>query len=187
MTMAAEKSSGGFVRVARKVYNPIGFKKGYNFVLCEGSFASWPPFRLSSLSQGSFLPGLSLASFLLGCNTSLSVASLRKDHHLENGIGYAVAIWEWASPFTSLRSSLLGFWSFFRYAVALCTDVLCSIFDGVPSSLFQSSAIKSAYSIASTAMSSCCSSCWPTLALWWSFVTHSAARWRLRHSSACSL
>lgn len=31
--MAAEKSPKGFVRVARKIYNPIGFKKGYNFVL----------------------------------------------------------------------------------------------------------------------------------------------------------
>ena len=24
----------GFVRLARKVYNPIGFQKGYNFTLC---------------------------------------------------------------------------------------------------------------------------------------------------------
>lgn len=26
-----------FVRTARKIYNPLGFKKGYNFLLCMGS------------------------------------------------------------------------------------------------------------------------------------------------------
>ena len=26
--------SNGFVRLARKVYSPIGFQKGYNFTLC---------------------------------------------------------------------------------------------------------------------------------------------------------
>lgn len=33
--MGTEKSAKGFVRVAQKIYNPIGFKKGYNFALCE--------------------------------------------------------------------------------------------------------------------------------------------------------
>ena len=29
------ESPSGFVRVAQKVHHPIGFKKGYNFVLCK--------------------------------------------------------------------------------------------------------------------------------------------------------
>ena len=90
--MGSEKSSRGFVRGARKIYNPIGFQKGYNFVLCECPFPSSSLFRSSLLSQGSFSPGHYVASFLLGCNTSLSVAILGKDHHLENGIICAVAI-----------------------------------------------------------------------------------------------
>lgn len=32
--------ANGFVRFMRKIYNPLGFKKGYNFPLCRSLFSS---------------------------------------------------------------------------------------------------------------------------------------------------
>ena len=35
MVTAERPPKNNFVKNARKVYNPIGFAKGYNFVLCS--------------------------------------------------------------------------------------------------------------------------------------------------------
>jgi hypothetical protein len=35
MTPPSRPPANGFVRICRRVYNPIGFAKGYNFVLCK--------------------------------------------------------------------------------------------------------------------------------------------------------
>lgn len=34
MTTPTRAPANGFVAAARKVYNPLGFSKGYNFVYC---------------------------------------------------------------------------------------------------------------------------------------------------------
>lgn len=35
MVTPTHPPANAFVKVARRIYNPIGFAKGYNFVLCK--------------------------------------------------------------------------------------------------------------------------------------------------------
>lgn len=35
MVIPTHPPANAFVKVARRIYNPIGFAKGYNFVLCK--------------------------------------------------------------------------------------------------------------------------------------------------------
>ena len=61
MDTDAAQSSNGFVRFARKIYNPIGFKKGYNFTLCKSSLAMTTSNVLTQT-----LPGFIFAGALFG-------------------------------------------------------------------------------------------------------------------------
>ena len=70
--MSAAKSLMAFVRVARKVYNPIGFKKGYNFVFCKNSSASRSGFSLIIILSGFILAG-ALLGFILARLQYLSI------------------------------------------------------------------------------------------------------------------
>jgi uncharacterized membrane protein len=40
MVQSAQPASNGFVRVMRKVYNPLGFSKGYNAILCTTRYSA---------------------------------------------------------------------------------------------------------------------------------------------------
>ncbi len=59
--MSASKSPNGFARGAQKVYNPIGFKRGYNFALCED-----PCFVMESCFTNGFRAGFIFAGALFG-------------------------------------------------------------------------------------------------------------------------
>lgn len=37
MAVSEKPPANGFVRYARKLYNPLGFTRGYNFVLCKST------------------------------------------------------------------------------------------------------------------------------------------------------
>lgn len=60
MSDKVEKPGNGFTRFMRKVYTPIGFKKGYNFTLCT----YFRPGKTNSLMSN--LPGFVFAGALLG-------------------------------------------------------------------------------------------------------------------------
>ena len=50
MAVAGRPPRNEFVRSMRRIYNPIGYSKGYNFVLCPSTF----PFKSNSHTHSSF-------------------------------------------------------------------------------------------------------------------------------------
>ena len=109
-TMAGSNPPNGFVRAMRKVYNPIGFQKGYNFTLCK------IPLALTKQSSNSFFQGSSLlehfsASPLHGYSIFPLAVFSRKAHHPGNGSIFAKATRESASPFTLPQSYRQAFLS----------------------------------------------------------------------------
>ena len=72
LIMKDAKSLTSFVRVARKIYNPIGFQKGYNFVLCENISAS-PPDSALIITLSGFVFAGALFGFILARLQYLSI------------------------------------------------------------------------------------------------------------------
>lgn len=129
--MAASKVPNSFVRLIRKMYNALGFKKGYNFALCKSSHGTQPAFRsLMVATQSLFLPALYLALFLPACNISLLMAIFARVHHRANGTGYEAALEKLALPFIWLPYSQLDSWSLSRYISI--NPLLSSMSDAVP-------------------------------------------------------
>src|SRR4030081_1442988 len=67
MITSRRPPANGFVRSARKIYNPLGFSKGYNFVLCMASSYRCLPLTevliLNSLHLRRCFDGLYTCSF----------------------------------------------------------------------------------------------------------------------------
>lgn len=75
MVYSSKPPANAFVRVMRKVYNPLGFSKGYNFVLCTSMQLLSIMFILIACQQGSCQSDTFLASRSHAWNTSPTTAS----------------------------------------------------------------------------------------------------------------
>ena len=81
------QQSNGFVRVARKVYNPIGFQKGYNFTLCMSFTNMTKTKTLTQDLQGSSLPEPCSDLHSPVFNTFPLPAIFTTEQYKENGTG----------------------------------------------------------------------------------------------------